>query len=221
MDKNDYEELSLSILFENMNEKEIESILSCSSSFTKCFRKGSFVLHAGETTDKLGIVLQGELNIQEEDYWGNSNIVETVSKAEVFALSYACSVNIPSPVNVVASKTTTVLFITAKSILSTCKSCCSFHNTLISNVVKILASKNIIMNQKISFISRRTTREKITTYLSAMATKAKSSTFEIPFNRQQLADFLSVDRSALSNELSKMQKEGIIVFCKNRFEIVE
>jgi len=211
--------LQQSLLFQGLSDKEINSFLACLDAHEKNYRKGTFILHSGDTSDKIGIVLKGSADVIKEDYWGNSNIVELIQPSELFVLSYACVGTIPVEVNVRASENTDILFINAKRLLTTCASSCGFHNKLISNLVKLLASKNIMMNQKISYISQRTTREKIMTYLSAMAVKNKSSEFEIPFNRQQMADYLSVERTALSGELGRMAKEGVIEFRRSWFRV--
>ena len=125
------------------------------------------------------------------------------------------------PVSVVASSNCEIMFINYKKIINSCSSTCIFHSELIKNMMKVLATKNIMLTQKMEFVTKKTTREKLLAYLSAQAKKSESNKFVVPFNRQQLADYLSVDRSAMSNELSKMREQGIIEFHKSEFELLK
>ena len=221
MDKQILSVLEKSPLFENISGNEISSITVCLSASTKQYQKNEQILHEGDSVEKIGIVLSGAVNIIKSDYWGNKNIVENVIPPGIFALSYACAKNFPPEITAEAAQNTNILFINAKKLLTTCSSACSFHSKLIANLVQLLASKNIMLNQKISILSQRTTREKIMDYLSHQALKQKSEKFTIPFDRKQLADYLSVDRSALSSELSKMRNEHIIEFTKNHFTMIQ
>lgn len=211
--------LSKTKLFSGISEDEIEAMLDCLSAQKRSYQKGGYVFHRGEHIDRVALLLEGCIHIQREDYWGNLSILNEISPGEVFGEVYACLKNEEMRSNAVAVKNSEVLFLDINRILTTCSSACRFHGRLIQNLLAVIAGKNVILMQKLDHMSRRTTREKLLSYLSEQSLKAKSSSFDIPFNRQQLADFLSVDRSAMSNELCKMRDEGILEFRKNHFTL--
>lgn len=206
-------------LFTGISEENIEAMLSCLSARQVSYPKSSYIISLGDKVSEIGILLSGSLHIIKEDFWGNRNIISEVSIGEVFAESYACSPEEKSSVDVVSNQNSTVIFFDVKKVLTTCSSSCNFHNMLIKNLMYTLAKKNILMTEKITHMTKRNTREKILSFLYTTSLKAGSESFNIPFNRQQLADYLSVDRSALSFTLSKMQEEGILEFNKNHFTL--
>ena len=208
-------------VFQDMKTADIEAILSCMAANTKKYAKDSFVLNFGDMITSLGIVLSGQVNVIMEDYWGNRNIITMIKEGMTFAESYACAENVPLRVSVQAAEDTEVLWMDVKKILTVCSSSCAFHNSLIKNLVTLLATKNLIMNNKLTFLTQRSTREKLLAYLYSQSKSRGSNAFSIPFDRQQLADFLSVDRSAMSNELSKLRNEGILEFNKNHFNFLK
>lgn len=204
-------------LFYGIAEAEIESMLGCLSAAKHCYQKGEYVFSRGELISALAILLEGCIHIQKEDYWGNLSILNEISEGELFGEVYACLGDDEILYNAVAVKQSIVIFLDISRVLTMCPSACRFHGQIIQNLLSVLASKNKILTQKLEHMSQRTTREKLLSYLSEQSLRAGSPSFEIPFNRQQLADFLSVDRSAMSNELCKMRDEGILLFDKNRF----
>lgn len=208
-------------LFMGMDENEITAILPCLHAKKTCFKKNEYILRLGDNVDSVGMVLAGSVNVIKEDYWGNRNIVAKFIPGQTFAESFASVPDITLGVSAVAGEDCEIMFMNMRRILTTCSSNCSFHNRLIQNMVSLLASKNILMNEKNTLISQRSIRAKLLSYLSNESIKHHTAEFDIPFDRQQLADFLSVDRSALSNELSKMRREGIIIFNKNHFILKE
>lgn len=208
-------------LFCGIEEKEIESMLSCLSAEKKVYKKNEYVLRYGDSVESIGLVLSGSVNIIKEDCFGNCNIVAAIIPGQLFAESYACVMGTSLGVSVQAAQNSEILFMNIRRILTTCSSACAFHTRLIQNLVSLLAAKNLLMNEKLTYMSQRSIREKLLSYLSAESMKQNSSVFDIPFNRQQMADYLSVDRSAMSNELSKMRKEGILEFNKNHFSLLE
>jgi CRP-like cAMP-binding protein len=169
----------------------------------------------------VGVVLRGDVHIMQEDYWGNRTILARVDPGGLFAEAFSCSQTDELPVSVIAVEKSDVLLVDYKRIITTCSSGCAFHSKLIRNMMQILARNNILLTQKMEHITQRTTREKLFSYLSAQAKRAGSPRFVIPFDRQELADYLSVDRSALSSELGKMRAAGILSFEKNRFEFLQ
>lgn len=206
-------------LFRGMNEQKILSMLTCLAAHRHNYQKGEYLLHAGEPVEAFGLVLEGCVHVMQEDFWGNRNIIVDIGVGEIFAESYACSAGTPLGVNVVAQENSTILFLNVRRALTTCSSACEFHSALIRNLVALLAAKNLLMNEKLQHVTQRSTREKLLSFLSAQSGRWGSATFEIQFNRQQLADYLSVDRSAMSSELCKLRDEGVLSFERNRFKL--
>lgn len=206
-------------LFQGIDEKEITSMLGCLSAVRRNYHKGETVFQRGERIDSVALLLEGSIHIQKEDYWGNLSILNEITEGEIFGEVYACLGSEEILNNAVAVKDSEVLFLDVKRILTMCPSACPFHGRLIRNLLSVLAQKNKMLTQKMKHMSKRTTREKLLSYLSEQSQRAGSPVFDIPFNRQQLADFLSVDRSAMSAELGRMRDEGILSFERSHFEL--
>lgn len=200
-------------LFQGITQTEIESMLSCLSAVKKSYQKGEYIFHIGERISSVALLLSGKIHIQKEDYWGNLSILSEISEGDLFGEVYACLGDEKMLYNAVAVKDSVVLFIDVHKILTV--------ECLIHNLLTVIATKNKLLAQKLHHMSQRTTREKLLSYLSEQSVREGSSSFTIPFNRQQLADFLSVDRSAMSYELCKMRDEGMITFKKNHFVLHE
>ena len=184
-------------------------------------RRGDiFVVRPGENIPVDGIVLEGSLQVVEEDIWGNRGILEQVGEGELYGAAFACAGIQKSPVSVVAAKKSRVLRIQMEKLMQVCPNGCPAHQQMIRNLVYLLARKNVALNEKIKHISRRTTREKLLAYLADQAKKAGKKDFSIPFDRQELADYLCVDRSAMSAELGKLKREGKIDLWKNEFRLL-
>ncbi|MDD3278924.1 MAG: Crp/Fnr family transcriptional regulator [Lachnospiraceae bacterium] len=213
--------LKQSSLFAGISEEELFPMLKCLEAGSASYKKNQFIYHMGDQVENLGMVAFGSVSIIQEDFWGNRNIVSKIMPGQLFAETYACTPQVPMKVSVLTDEPTTVLFFNAGRVLTTCPSSCTFHSRLIRNLVSTMARKNLMMNEKIAHVTQRSTREKLLSYLSAEAIKKGCSTFEIPFNRQQLADYLSVDRSAMSNELGKLRDEGLLEFRKSEFTLLE
>ena len=209
--------LSNAELFRGIKENEIEAMLDCLSASVRRYQKGDCVFHRGERITSVAMLLDGCIHIQKEDYWGNLSIQNEISEGEIFGEVYACLGSEEILNSAVAVKPSAVLFLDINRILTMCPSACQFHGRLIRNLLSVIAAKNKKLTQKLEHMSQRTTREKLLSYLSEQSQKNGCPSCDIPFNRQQLADFLSVDRSAMSNELCKMRDEGILAFDKNHF----
>lgn len=207
-------------MFNGINESEIEGMLKCLNARTMPYKKNEYILRNGETVNSIGMVLEGLALVEKEDIWGNRTIISEISPGSLYAESYACLSKLPAEISVIASDNTTVMLFDIRRILTTCSSSCGFHTKLIQNLLYTIAQKNVLLTKKMEYISKKTIKEKLLAYLSSEAMKAGSPTFNIPFNRQELADFLSVDRSALSSEISRLQKKGIISCRKNAFTIL-
>ena len=207
-------------LFSGVGEEDIASLLSCLGARKKEYKKGEYILREGEHISDIFILVDGKIHIQKDDYWGNRSILSVISVGEMFGEGYAAPESGALLNDVVAVEDSSVIFFDVKRILTTCSSACRFHNMIVQNMFFAISDKNRKLVQKLGHMSGRTTRAKLISYLSEEAKRQGSSTFTVPFNRQQLADYLCVDRSAMSNELCKMRDEGMIKFEKSRFELL-
>ena len=218
--KNNLETLKSVALFKGMDESELQPLLSCLSAKSAHYEKNQIVFMSGEEISSFGIVLSGQVQVVQEDYYGNRSILANIGAGDLFGESFACAEIRTLPVSVITTAESDLLFIDCYRLAAPCANACAFHRRLIQNMLNIIAMKNISLTQKIEFTSNRTTREKLLAYISAEAKKAGSSRFSIPFNRQELADYLSVERSAMSAELSKLRDDGVLNFHKNQFELL-
>ena len=207
-------------LFSGVGEEDIASLLSCLGARKKEYKKGEYILREGEHISDIFILVEGKIHIQKDDYWGNRSILSVISVGEMFGEGYAAPESGALLNDVVAVEDSSVIFFDVKRILTTCSSACRFHNMIVQNMFFAISDKNRKLVQKLGHMSGRTTRAKLISYLSEEAKRQGSSSFTVPFNRQQLADYLCVDRSAMSNELCKMRDEGMIKFEKSRFELL-
>jgi CRP-like cAMP-binding protein len=205
-------------LFMNLSNEEITSFLSCARKKIRQYKKGEVIFLAGNITDTIGIILEGTCHIIREDYWGNKTIINEIKKSGVIGEVFAIQ-QIPLENTVTARTDVTVMFLSIKTVLNPCSKSCSFHNEIIKNLIVILAKKTMVMNRKLEHITKRSMKDKILSYLSSMSEIKNSRTFEIPYNRTELSEFLCVDRAALSKELSRLQTEGIISYKKNEFTL--
>ena len=206
-------------LFQGIREHEIEAMLTCLSAEERTYGKNAYIYRAGDVTGRLGVVMEGAVNIIKDDVWGNRKIIENIGGGQIFGETYACLKGEPLMVDVQASERSRILFMDVNRILTTCSSSCDFHNRLIRSLMYVLAGKNLMLTKKMDIITPKSLRERVMVYLSQESVKQGSRTITVPFNRQQMADYLSVDRSALSAELSRMQRDGVISYEKNRFTI--
>ena len=215
-----FEVLLASRLFAGVSRGELEAMLVCLGARTAHYARGSEILRTGEQIRCLGLVLSGTVHVLREDFWGNRNILTAAGPGEVFGESYACLPEKTTPIRASAAEPAEVLLLEVRRVLTTCPSACAFHARVIRNLLEVLAVKNLAMNEKLIHLTQRTTRDKLLSYLSACSARAGSPEFEIPYNRQQLADYLSVDRSAMSAELSRLRAQGILECHKNRFRLL-
>ena len=209
--------LQSSKLFSDISENELTVILSCLDAKKVDFPKEAFVLRAGESIKSVGLVLSGSVMIIQEDIWGNRNILSKAGAGQTFAAAFACSPDSRLNVSVISETPVIVMFFNVKRILNVCPSACAHHSRLIRNLLGELAEKNLRFGEKLTHMGQRTTRAKIMSYLSAEAQRLGKYEFDIPFSRQQLADYLAVERSGLSLELGKMRGEGLLDFHKSHF----
>lgn len=208
-------------LFVGITKPDIDSILRCLSAKQKHYKKNSFIWAEGDIVESFGIVLTGAVHVLREDFWGKRNILTRVEPSGLFGEAFAYAGLEQLPVSVMATEGSEILFINCGRILTSCSSACAFHAGLIKNLTFILARRNVLLTQKLTHITQPTTREKLLSYLSEQARLAGNRSFDIPFNREELANYLSVERSAMSAELSKMRKDRLVLYRKNHFELLK
>ena len=213
--------MKISELFDGIDQNDYTTLINCLGGIEKTYSKDNYILLAGDTVDYVGVILSGKVKIIKEDFFGTRNIIAELGEGDVFGEAFACAGVWISNETVQASTDCRIMMIQFKKLVTTCSNACAFHSALIANMLKIVAKKNIHMSDKMEIISKRTTREKIMTYLLSEAEKKHNQRFEIPFSRNELADYLCVERSAMSRELSKMQQDKLIRYTKNNFELLE
>jgi len=207
-------------LFAGVGDEEITAMLDCLQAELRTYYKGEYIYREGEHIDHLSILVEGKLLVQKDDFWGNRSIISAISVGEMFGEAFVAPESGPILNDVVATEDSVAIFFDIRRMLTFCSIACRFHSLVVQNLFFAISDKNRRLVQKIGHMSKRSTREKLLSYLSDEAKKQNHSSFTIPFNRQQLADFLSVDRSAMSNELSKMRDEGLIEFDKSSFTLL-
>lgn len=207
-------------LFSQIEDENLITMLGCLGAKIESFDKKYTILTEGNPAKFIGIMLSGSAQIIRIDYYGNRSILSNIEPSEVFGEAFACAETPSLPVTVVANEPCEVMLIDCNHILHTCSNNCGFHQQLIFNLMKDLAKKTIMFHQKIEIISHRSTREKLMAYLMIQAKKAGSNSFDISFNRQELADYLEVERSGLSAEISKLRNEGVLESHKKHFELL-
>ena len=207
-------------LFKDIEEENILKMLGCLGARVLEFDKKYTVFSEGSGAKHLGIVLSGCVQINRIDYYGNRSILSEVRAPQMFAEAFACSDVEIMPVSVIATEPSVIMIIEVSHILHTCSNVCDFHQKLIFNLMKDLAEKTIQFHKRSEIISKRTTREKLLAYLYLESGGTKHKSFDIPFDRQELADYLEVERSGLSAEISKLRREGVIESEKNRFKLL-
>lgn len=211
--------LSKTMLFNNMKENEIEHLLPCLGANKQIYKKDETIFRSGDILSKIGLVLNGSVNIVVNFYWGGSNIFGHITKGDIFGVNYAAIPGKELICDVVANENSEILFLDMKKILTVCGKSCPYHHKIIYNLFRITSMKNLNLSARMMHIAPKTIRERLLSYLSEQALINSSPIFTIPFSRSQLADYLGVDRSAMSNELSKMAKDGLIDYEKNKFKL--
>ena len=207
-------------LFAGIREEELIRVLDCFGARPQKYEKGDAILNEGDKVRWIGVVIAGTVQIEQTDYYGFRSIMDRLGSGDIFAEAFACAGIGEMPVDVTAAEATEVLLIDAARMMQPCSQHCGFHQQMIRNLLKVVAVKNLGLRQKMEITSKRSTREKLMAYLLVQAKKHGRDTFDIPFDRQELADYLEVDRSGLSAEISKLRKEGKILCRKNRFTLL-
>ena len=203
--------LQASPRFYDIAPEEIHAMLDCLSAKTLSYPKGSFLFHYGDHLDSLGLVLEGCVDVMKEDFWGNTNLMTRCRPGDIFGESYAIRTNCALEVSLYAEQNSTVLYLNVSKMMTLCSRACEFHNQLTRNLLSVLAERNFQLGQKLEHMTKRTTREKLLSYLSSEARRSGSSSFDIPLTDNS-SPTISVDRSAMSNELCHLRDEGLISF---------
>lgn len=204
-------------LFRGTSDEEISAMCKCLGARSYRYAPGECIFRSGGSVDSMGVVLDGRIDVVKQDWWGNRTVLSSHRAGDVICTEYACSQGESLDASVVAAEQSEVMFFDVARITTTCSSSCEFHARVVRNLVQSLARGSMGLNQRLDQMSKRSTRDKVCAYLSDQARRAGSNEFLIPLNRQEMADHLGVDRSALSAELGRMQRDGIIEFSKNRF----
>lgn len=206
-------------LFRGIDAAQLQPLLQCLGAGRKHYARGETILAAGAPTEQLGMVLSGMAMIGHDDIWGNHSLLGHVAPGEVFAEPYACIPDEPLRISVTAAEDTDVLFLNVGKVLTTCTNVCPFHALLIRNLLTVCAEKSLQLSQRILHTAPKGIRARLLSYFSACVQQAGQYSFDIPYNRQQLSDYLGVDRSAMCSELSRMQREGLLSYHKNHFSV--
>lgn len=217
----DFSFLAQTPLFRGTEPDEIKKMLDCLGAVRKQYRKDECIYRSGDTIQSMGLILSGGVNIESYEFDGKKVILSHATEGQLFAETYACLQGEPLMVNVTASEPSDILFLNAQRMLQTCQNACAFHTKLIENLLTVTAQKNMNLSRRIFHTSPRTIRGRLESYLSYESKLQRNRDFMIPFDRQQLADYLNVDRSALSHELGKMQSEGLLSSEKNHFRLLK
>ena len=207
-------------LFRDIQPQELDAMLGCIGYHIGCFRKGDIVAFEEENIRHIGIIISGTVDMVKEDLWGNKTMLVRMGRDELFGETFACGEDNLSVVTFLVSEDAKILFIPFDRVMHSCTMACRFHHRLIENMVSVIAGKNRDLMRKVEVVSKRTIREKLLTYLSIQAQTQNSRYLEIPLGRVELAEYLCVDRSALTRELTKMKEDGLIDYDRNCFRIL-
>ena len=205
-------------VFQGLTEQELQQLEQIGAIRRQNFHKHETVFHEGDLVHEIGIVLEGSVLIENNDRWGNKSILSRVEKGQVFAESYAFH-EVPLMVDAIADEDSLILFLDVQWLMEEQNAQATWYCKMLKNLLLISTKKNRNLSNRIFCITSKTVRGRLAAFFSEQATKAGSNTFDIPFNRQQMADYLNLDRSALSKELGKMREEGLLTFRKNHFSI--
>ena len=208
-------------LFDQIDDGDLLGMLSCLNARVISFDKKYTIFPEGSPAKFIGILLSGSAQILRNDYYGNRSILSEILPGEIFGEAFACAEVASMPVSVVANEPCEVMLVDCRQLLHTCSNSCLFHQQMIFNLMKNLATKTLMFHQKIEITSKRTTREKLMAYLLTQAKRTGSSSFAIPFDRQELADYLEVERSGLSAEISKLRREGVLDSHRSYFRLLQ
>ena len=208
-------------LFSGISPEELPGLLDCLGAQTRPMEKRRQIFSAGQPARYLGVVLEGAVQILQEDYFGGRAVLGAAGPGDLFGEAFACAGAASLPVTVLASESGSLLLLDCRRVTGPCEKGCAVHQRLVLNLLQVMAQKNLAFHQKLQILSRRTTREKLLAYLDLQARQHQSASFFIPFDRQALADYLGVERSGLSSEIGRLKAEGVLDCRKNHFTLLE
>ena len=211
----DYEFLSNTRLFRGTSPQEARQMLSCLAAVTRAYQKGETICRAGEQICAAGLVLRGSVTVESDDFWGNRSVLSRAAPGDIFGEAYACLPEQPLLVSVVAAANCEVLFLDMARVMRVCSNACAHHGRIVQNLLALCAEKNLQLSQRMLHTAPKTIRARLLSCFHGMSQRAGSRHFSLPYNRQALADYLNVDRSAMCAELSKMKADGLIDYTKN------
>lgn len=211
----DYEFLSNTRLFRGTTPQEARQMLSCLAAVTRAYQKGETICRAGEQICAAGLVLRGSVTVESDDFWGNRSVLSRAAPGDIFGEAYACLPEQPLLVSVVAAANCEVLFLDMARVMRVCSNACAHHSRIVQNLLALCAEKNLQLSQRMLHTAPKTIRARLLSCFHEMSQRAGSRHFSLPYNRQALADYLNVDRSAMCAELSKMKADGLIDYTKN------
>lgn len=216
----DFKKIALFPIFHGIREEDLPAMLNCLGSFQKNYQKDEVIFLESNEIRNVGIILSGTVHMVKEDSEGYQTFLVAMKENELFGESFSCGSRLDAYVSFLAASPCTVLFLPFHRVLHSCKMSCTFHHRLIENMVRLIGDKNVKLMRKIEVISKKTLREKILAYLQQQAVEQSSRQFIIPLGRLELAEYLCADRSALTRELSSMQRDGLIIYDKNTFQLL-
>lgn len=208
-------------LFYGMSEDELYTLLKCSAAEQAVYEEGEYIFRMGESLDRMMILLSGSAVVFQETFWGQREELYEIKEGEAFGEAYACARTAVLPMSVAAQGECQVVLLNYQRMITFCSLACDFHTRMIHNLLRMVSERSVRMEDKLEHVSRKSTREKLLSYLSREAMVQGSRSFDIPHNRQELAQYLGVDRSAMSSELGKLKREGILDFQKNHFTLFD
>jgi len=200
--------------------EDLQGMLLCLGAWERSFLKGEVILRQHSPADIIGVLLEGRAQVEQTDYWGRRSILTPLEPGDLFAEAFACAQVAALPVSVTATESCRVLMLPCQKLLHACDQSCGFHHQMIDNLMRVIARKNLALHRRAEITSRRTTRDKLLAYLAQQAQENGSSRFVIPFDRQGLADYLGVDRTGLSADISRLRREGVIECRKSEFRLL-
>lgn len=207
-------------LFQEMTKEDLPMALNCLHYYQRSYDKHETVLAAGQDIRFMGLVCKGSVTVERNDRWGNRMILTQAQTGGFFGEMYAMTPGIILPVDVVAAENCTVAFFEVSRLMHHQCSYPEVVGALTRNLLKIAIRKNLQLSNRSFHTAPRSIRERVLAYLNTMSLQNRSLNFDIPFDRQQLADYLNVERTALSKELKKMQNDGLIDCWKNHFRLL-
>ena len=215
-----FDVLRMCALFNGIVQEDIPGLLACLQAAVRQVKKNAMIMEEGEPARYVGILLAGGAEVVHQDIYGNRSILSRIAPGGLFGESFACAGASALPVSVTATEDTAVMLIDCRRITKSCTNACGFHNQMIYNLLQIVAAHNLEFHQKLEITAKRTTREKLMAYLLFEAKRAGSKEFTIPYDRQGLADYLGVERSAMSAELGKLQRDGVLQTHRSKFTLM-